>query len=120
MRLLYILYCPPHPCHVRARIFLSLRHSTCADLPVSPPPVHRGGGGGGGPITRSRDRYNTTTCGMAKDTKDPCICHVHASHAEWPRTESSLLFCNFFYIVKIIEKSFFYEPELGFIGKITS
>jgi hypothetical protein len=85
-------------------------------------------GGGGGPITRSRfwlargeggDRYNTTTCGMAKDTKDPCISHVDASHAEWPRTESSLLFCIFFYIVKIIEKSLFYEPEIGFIGKIT-
>ncbi len=43
-----------------------------------------------------------------------------ASHAERPRTESSLLICNFFYIVKIIEKSLFYEPEIGFIDKITS
>jgi hypothetical protein len=34
----------------------------------------------------------------------------------WPRIESSLLFCIFFYIVKIIEKSIFYEPEIGFIG----
>jgi hypothetical protein len=56
---------------------------------------------------------------MAKDTKDPCISHVDASHAEWPRTESSLHFCIFFYIVKIIEKSLFYEPEIGYIGKIT-
>jgi hypothetical protein len=96
-----------------------------------PPPRPMAGGGGGrvGPITWSRfwpargdggDRYNTTTCGMAKDTKDPCISHVDASHAEWPRIESSLLFCNFFVVVKIIEKSLFYEPEIGFIGKITS
>ena len=84
---------------------------------------------GVGPITRSRfwlargeggDRCNTTTCRMAKDAKDPCICHVDTSHAERPRTESSLLFCNFFYNVKIIEKSLFYEPEIGFIDKITS
>jgi hypothetical protein len=52
--------------------------------------------------------------------KDPCISHVDASHAERPRTESSLLFCTFFYFVKIVEKSLFYEPEIGFIGKITS
>jgi hypothetical protein len=34
------LVLPPHPCHVSARIFCSLRHSTCADLPVPthPPP----------------------------------------------------------------------------------
>ncbi len=68
-----------------------------------PPPSAHLGGGGGGPITRSHfwlaqgeggDQYNTTTCGMAKDTKDPCISHVDASHADWPRTELSLLFCN--------------------------
>jgi hypothetical protein len=60
-------------------------------------------------------------------------------HAGWQRTQKilvlvtlmphmqngqgqnhPLLFCNFFYIVKIIEKSLFYEPEIGFIGKITS
>jgi hypothetical protein len=29
---------------------------------------------------------------MAKGTQDPCINHVDASHAEWPRTESSLAF----------------------------
>jgi hypothetical protein len=57
---------------------------------------------------------------MAKDEKDPCICHVDTSHAERPRTESSLLFCNFCYYVKIIEKSLFYEPEIRFIGRITS
>ncbi len=124
------LVLPPHPCHMSARTFCSLPHSTCADLPVlpPPPPAHLRGGGGG-PIAHSRfwlvrgeggDRYNTTTCGTAKDTKDPCISHVDALHAERPRTESSLLFCNFFYIVKIIEKSLFYEPEIGFIDKITS
>ncbi len=56
---------------------------------------------------------------MAKDTKDPCISHVDASHAEWPNIESSLLFVTFFYIVKIIENSLSYEL-IGFIGKITS
>ncbi len=75
------------------------------------------------PITQSRfwpprgeggDRYNTTTCRMAEDTKGPCISHVDVSHGEWPRIESSLLFCNFFYIVKIIEKSLFSEGEIGF------
>ncbi len=30
-----------------------------------------------------------------------------------------LAFLYLFYIVKIIEKSLFYEPEIGFIGKIT-
>ena len=52
--------------------------------------------------------------------KDPCISHVDASHAEWPRIESSLLFCIFFYIVKIIEKSLFSEGEIGFTRKKTS
>ncbi len=56
---------------------------------------------------------------MAEGSKDPFISHVDALHGEWPRIESSLLFCIFFYIVKIIEKSLFYEPEIGFIGKIT-
>ncbi len=46
--------------------------------------------------------------------------HIDASHAEWPRIESSLLFCNFFYIVKIIEKSLFSEGEIGFTRKKTS
>ncbi len=30
-----------------------------------------------------------------------------------------LAFFKLFYIVKIIEKSLFYEPEIGFIDKIT-
>jgi hypothetical protein len=41
MRLLYILYCPPHPCNVTARIILNLGHSTYTDLPLSPPPILR-------------------------------------------------------------------------------
>jgi hypothetical protein len=41
---------------------------------------------------------------MAKDTKDPCISHVDASHAEWPRTESSLLFVTFLYCQNHREK----------------
>jgi hypothetical protein len=31
-----------------------------------------------------------------------------------------LAFLYLFYIAKIIEKSLFYEPEIGFIGKITT
>ena len=61
--------------------------------------------------------YNITTCRMAEGWKNPCISHIDASRGEWPRTESSLLFCIFFYIVKIIEKSLFYEQEIGFIRK---
>ena len=122
MRLLYILYCPPTPATLVQGPFVPF---AILHVPIyrSPPSAAHRGGGGGGPITRSHfwlargeggDRCNTTTCEMAKDTKDPCISYVDASHAEWPRTESSLLFCNFFYIVKIIEKSLFYEPEIGF------
>jgi hypothetical protein len=57
---------------------------------------------------------------MAEGSKDPCISHVDASHGEWPRIESSLLFCKFFYIVKIIEKSLFSEGEIAFTRKKTS
>ncbi len=64
------------------------------------------------------DQYNITTCRMAEGSKDPCISHVDASHGEWPRIESSLLFCIFFYTDKIIEKSLFSEGEIVFIGKI--
>jgi hypothetical protein len=57
---------------------------------------------------------------MAEGSKDPCISHVDASPGEWPRIESSLIFGNFFYIVKIIEKSLFSEGEIGFTRKKTS
>ncbi len=57
---------------------------------------------------------------MAEGSKDPCISHFDASHGEWSRIESSLLFCIFFYIVKIIEKSLFSEGEIGFTRKTTS
>ena len=50
---------------------------------------------------------------MAEGSKDPCISHADASHGEWPRIESSLLFCIFFYIVKIIEKAYFMSKKLG-------
>ena len=57
---------------------------------------------------------------MAEGSKDPCISHIDASHGEWQRIESSLLFCNYFYIVKIIEKNLFSEGEIGFTRKKTS
>jgi hypothetical protein len=65
------------------------------------------------------DCYYITTSRIAKGSKDPCISHIDASHGEWPRIESSLLFCIFFYIVKIIEKSLFSEGEIGFTRKKT-
>ncbi len=74
------------------------------------------------PITRSRfwpargeggDQYNTTTCGMAEGSKDPCISHVDASHAEWPRIESSLLFCYFFILSKSLKKACFLRVKWG-------
>ncbi len=111
MRLLYILYCSPTPAMwVQGSFvpFAILHVPIYRSSPPSPPPGHLGGGGGG-PITRScfwlvrgegGDRCNTTTWGMAKDTKDPCICHVDTSLAERPRTESSLFFCNFFILLK--------------------
>ena len=36
MMLLYILYCPPPPCHVTARAILILGHSAYTELPLSP------------------------------------------------------------------------------------
>ena len=66
------------------------------------------------------DWYYITTSRMAEGSKDPCISHIDASHGEWPRIESSLLFCIFFYIVKIIETSLFFEQEIGFTRKKTS
>ncbi len=107
------LVLPPHPCIVMARTLSYLCHSTYADLALLPPPRFWPPPGEGG------DRYNITTCRMAAGSKDPCISHIDASHEKWPRIESSLLFCIFFYIVKIIEKNLFYEPEIGFIRKIT-
>ena len=129
------------------RIFCILGHTSCGGVtPVSPlstcqpktwprdgptspsPPILPSYWLVQRPTTQSRfwppegeggDWYYITTCMMAEGSKDPCISHIDASHGEWPRTESSLLFCIFFYIVKIIEKSLFYEPEIGFIWKIT-
>ncbi len=129
MMLLYILYCFPTPATWVQGSFVPFAIVHVTTYRSCPPPPAHLGGEGGGPIMRSSfwlargeggDQCNTTTCGMAKDTKDPCICHVDTSHAEQPRTESSLLFCNFFKIVKIMEKSLFYEAEIGFIDKITS
>ena len=126
MRLLYILYCPPTPATWRQGHFytFAILYRLICSSPPHPafllagaaahyesrfwPPEGEGG-----------DRYNISTCRMAEGSKDPCISHVDASHGEWQRIESSLLFCIFFYIVKIIEKSLFYELEIGFIGKIT-
>jgi hypothetical protein len=128
MRLLYILYCPPTLPRDGEDLLIPWPFYMCR-FTGPPPPILSSYWLAHWPITRSRfwqargeggDRYNTTTCGMAEGSKDPCISHVDASHAEWPRIESSLLFCNFFYIVKVIEKGLFSEGEIGFTRKKTS
>ena len=103
MRLLYILYCPPTPATWRQGPFKTF---AILHMPIyRSPPILPSYWLAHWPITQSRfwlpwgkggDRYNTTTCGMAKGTKYPCISHVDASHAEWLGSESSLLFCIFF------------------------
>ena len=98
MRLLYILYCPPTPATWHQGSFnpFAILHVPIYRSSPPPRPIE-----GGGAITVScfwpargvgGDRYNTTTCGMAKGTKYPCISHVDASYAEQRRTESSLAF----------------------------
>ena len=137
------LILPPPPCHVTARVISILGHSAFTELPLSPthpaflfdwrsgtllPSCLPIGWGSGKLRLNMRSRvctlegeggawYNIIRCRMAEGTQDPCISHIDASHVEWPRTESSLLFCIFFYIVKVIEKSLFYEQEIGFIRK---
>ena len=116
------LVLPPHPCKDTL-----IPPPSCIHCFAAPPsPILRSYWLADRPIARSgflppegegEERYNISTCGMAEGTQDPCISHIDASHVEWPRTESSLLFCIFFYIVKIIEKSLFYEQEIGFTRK---
>jgi hypothetical protein len=127
MRLLYILYCPP-PLHCDGKDTLIPSPFYICRFTAPPPPHPAFLLAGARPITQSHfwppwgeggDRYNITTCRMAKGLEGPCISHVDASHGEWPRIESSLLICIFFYIAKIIVKSLFSEGEIGFIGKIT-
>ncbi len=91
--------------------------------------AHRGGWGGG--VGPSR-RHVVCRRGERGETG------ITPPHAGWRRAQKilvlvtlmphmqngqgqnhPLLFCNFFYIVKIIEKNLFYEPEIGFIGKKT-
>jgi hypothetical protein len=91
-----------------------------------------GGGGGGAEVGPSRGYV----FGWREERGETGIT---PSHAGWQRTQKILVivtlmphmqngqgqnhlcfFVTFFYIVKIIEKSLFCEPEIGFIGKITS
>jgi hypothetical protein len=50
---------------------------------------------------------------MAEGSKDPCISQVDASHGEWPRIESSLLFVTFFILSKSLRKAYFLRVKLG-------
>ncbi len=121
------LVLPPHHCHVTARIFLSLRHSTCAYLPVppSPPwPIVGGGGPSRGHVFCQRGERGETGktpphAGWRRAQKILVLVTLMPNMQNAQGQNHPLLFCNFFYIVKIIEKSLFYEPEIGFIGKKT-
>jgi hypothetical protein len=50
---------------------------------------------------------------MAEGSKDPCISLVDASHGEWPRIESFLLFVTFFILSKSLRKAYFLRVKLG-------
>jgi hypothetical protein len=53
----------------------------------------------------------------AEGSKDPCISHIDASHAEWPRIESSLLFVTFFILSKSLIKAYFLRGKLGLLER---
>ncbi len=101
MMLLYILYCPPPPLPRECKDLLFPWPSYMRRFIGPPPTLWPISGRGRGDPSRGHvfgwrgeggDRCKTTKCGMAKDTKDPCICHIDTSHAERPRTEASLPF----------------------------
>jgi hypothetical protein len=107
MILLYIFYCSPTPAISVQGSFVPFAILHVPIYRSSPTPSGPSQGRGRWTHHMSRfwlaqgeggDRCNTTTCGMAKDTKDPYICHVDTSHADRPRT--SLLFYNFFILSK--------------------
>ena len=108
MMLLYILYCPPPPCHVTARAISILGHSAFTELPLSPthpaflfdwrsgtllPSCLPIGWRSGKLRLNMRSHvctlegeggawYNIIRCRMAEGTQDPCISHIDASHGE--------------------------------------
>jgi hypothetical protein len=96
--------------------------------PPSPSAAHRGGGGGfcpsrGHVFGRRGERGETGITpphvGWQRAQKILVLVTLMSHMQNDQGQNHPLLFCNFFYIVKIIEKSLFYEPEIGFIGKKT-
>jgi hypothetical protein len=123
------LYCPPTPATGRQGSFnpFAILHVPFYRSPPPPRPI----AGGGGALGPSRGHI----FGRRGEREENGIT---PPHARWQRAQKilvlvtlmphmqngqgqnhPLLFWNFFYIVKIIEKSLFYEPEIGFIGKKT-
>ncbi len=120
MRLLYILYCPPTPATWRQGPFnpFAILH-----MPIyrSPPPSCLPIGWRTGPSRshvfgcrgeRGETGITPPHAGWQRAQKIPCISHVDASHGEWSRIESSLLFCNFF-MSKSLRKAYFLRVKLG-------
>jgi hypothetical protein len=72
-----------HPCHVSARIFCSLRHPACADLPVLPPPLRPISGEG--EVGPSRGHVFWLARGDGETGVTP-------PHAGWPRMQKIIVF----------------------------
>ncbi len=127
MRRVYILYCPPPPPlqHDGNDLLIPWPLYMCCFTGTPPPPPSclpigwRTDPSRSHVFGRRRERGKTSItplhAGWQRAQKDPCISHVDASHGEWPRIESSLLFCNFFLLSKSLRKSYF-----GFTRKKTS
>ena len=125
MRLLYILYCPPTPADGKDLLIPSPFYMCPFTGPPSPPRPIAGWGWGGPSLghvfcqRRERGETGITTPHAGWRRAQKILVLVTLMPHNGQGQNHPLLFCNFFYIVKIIEKSLFYEPEIGFIGKKT-
>jgi hypothetical protein len=129
MRLLYILYCPPPLPRDGKDLLIPSPFYMCPFTgPPLPSAAHRGGWGLGqsrGHVFCWRGERGETGitpphAGLRRAQKILVLVTLMPHMQNGQGQNHPLLFCNFFYIVKIIEKSLFYEPEIGFIGKKTS
>jgi hypothetical protein len=125
IRLLYTCTAPPPlPCDGKD-LLISSPFYMC---PFTGPPPLRGPSRGGGPsrshvFCRRGERGETGTtpphAGWRRAQKILVLVTLMPHMQTGQGQNHPLLFCNFFYIVKIIEKRLFYEPEIGFIAKKT-
>ncbi len=125
MRLLYILYCPPPLPHDGKDLLIPLPFYMCPLTgPPAPPAAHRGGGPSRSHVVCRRGERGETDitpphAGWRRAQKILVLVTLMPHMQNGQGQNHPLLFCNFFYIVKITEKSLFYKPEIGFIGKKT-